>query len=354
MTSKTRSKSLLRAGFDIDPNQLSTNFNKKNQIGFKLKLLENLRNSKKIIEKYEEGLDETINDSPKPEKDTKRAEKLMNYLENFRKRNNSLNPLNSNRDQNEITDRYPSNRTREKSVSSKNIKKYKQINIESNSNYNNQNMINNKEEEDKKNINQHYSTNNLSNNVVSNKLIEDLDSLVEINTDLSSYVNENCSIDEETKLLDVWIDYELSLIENKTCKQHLIRVLYIFYKYYTLEKNVFLNDLANKNYYKLIKLILAITAASLFVIIYIGYDLNIKTHLKKLTAAVSKPLMHTYEIFGIKKLCKNVSVDLVDKYIKFTNKNYKLQKSMIKNPNVLVYMSKEIDNAGLSLKQFAK
>jgi hypothetical protein len=212
-----------------------------------------------------------------------------------------------------------------------------------------QNNINSpsKEEDDKKSINQHYSTNNLTNNLASNKLIEDLDSLVEINTDLSSYVNMNCSIDEETNLLDVWIDYEMSLIENKTCKQHLIRILYIFYKYYTVEKNVFLNDLANKNYYKLIKLTLAITAASLFVIIYIG-------HLKKLTSSVSKPLMHTYEMFGIKNLCKNVSVDLVEKYNKFTNKNYKLQKSMIKNPNVLVYMSKEIDNAGLCLKQFAK
>ena len=99
---------------------------------------------------------------------------------------------------------------------------------------------------------------------------------------------------------------------------------------------------------------ISIVSASLFVMIYVGYDLNIKNQLRKLCQSVSKPLMQIYEIFSIKKLCKNLSEELFDKYTKFLNKSYKIQKSLIKNPNILVYISKEIDNAGLSLKQFTK
>lgn len=392
MATKSRSRSLLRAGFDIDPNQLSTNFNKKNQIGFKLKLLENIRNSKKAIEKYEEVDETNVNNNiinngcsnidPKQESSTKK-EKLMNYLENYRKRNNSLNPLNSNRDQNEITDRYP-NRQREKSMTSSNLvlnnnlkiktkidnqhsiscnynkeesltddQKAKQI-IKNHNSCKNVSLINNKEQNSSNNnINNNNHKNNTNDLIHLSKLIDDIDSN-ELNLDLNAYINQNCSIDDETKILDVWIDYEMSLIENKSCKHYLLKLLYLFYNNFTSEKTIFLNEQANKNYYKLVKLLLSISVASLFVIVYVGFDFNIKAQLKKLSSAISKPLVEIYMMFGIKKLSKNISDDLVDKFNKYSTKNYKINKSNFKNPNILLILSKEIDSAGLSLKQFSK
>ena len=338
-TVKQRSKSLLKPGFEVDPNQLSTNFNKKNQIGFKLKLLENLRNSKRIIEKYEEDQEED-----KDELSTERERKdKNNKVDNYNKRNLSLGPINDE------SERQPK-QIREKSASSKNIvlirdgqkdkDEVKSTKLSVSTMVTNNILI--KKEE------------NTKSNLPFTKLIDEMDTLVDINTDLSSYVNSNISLDDETKIIDVWIEYEGLLIDNKPCKSSLIRLLYIFHKYFTFEKNIFSNDFCNKNYYRLIKIMISIVSASLFVMIYVGYDLNIKNQLRKLCQSVSKPLMQIYEIFSIKKLCKNLSEELFDKYTKFLNKSYKIQKSLIKNPNILVYISKEIDNAGLSLKQFTK
>lgn len=342
---KQRSKSLVKTGFDINPNQLSTNFNKKNQIGFKLKLLENLRNSKKTIEKFEENIEENYRKNEEDKNENKRIV-LLNPLKK---------PANPHLLETDNLVRINSNerkysRPKEKSLSNNNLIDKSSISALNNSgggSYQPKSFVvkgtrNGRQTSIKRNL-----------ECLNFKLIEDVETLTEINTDLSAYVSNGYPLDEETKIIDVLIELDNCLIESKNCKSQLIKLIYVFHKYFNEEKNIFLIESANKTFYKLVKVILASTVASLFVILYVGYDLNIKAQIKKLHSSFIKPVFHIYEVFSITKLCK-ISEDGIERFNKHLNKYYKLQKSQIKQSDLCNMISKEVDNSGLSLKQFSK
>lgn len=349
MSSKTRSRSLFKVGFDIDPNQLSTNFNKKNQIGFKLKLMENLRNSKRTIEKFEDNMDTIESPSNSKNKDLANDKEDSNspnkYLERVRFSNKLKQNFSKYTDNLDISDNNIERRitrSKEKRLSNKVVGRSMV----------NQTALNTNEYDNK--VLQNPSNKKKSAELNFTKLISDFDSLVEINTNLSVYVNNECPLDDESKIIDVWIDLENNLNDNKPCKSQLIKLLYIFNRFIKVEKTPFLIDPANKIFYKLLKILITSVISSLFVILYVGYDNNIKSQLKKLINNISKPLFHIYEIFDYKKLYPKASEESYDKFTKFLIKYYKLQKTQIKQSDLMLMITKEVDGAGLAVKQFSK
>jgi len=303
--SKIRSKSLFKIGQNIDPNKLSINFNKKNQIGFQLKLLENLRNSKKEFEKFEE------NYSPKLDDDLKSEKKVIKRLSN-----NNI--------------KYDDNSVY--CISDSSISKS-----------NNEIVI-------KKNITNIQNQKKL--NSLTFKLISNIDSLIEISPDLSIFINKNFPINEETKLLDVWIDIENNK-DNKQYKFLFLKIFFIINKYFQEEKQISKIDAANKIYYKIIKLILLVSVLCLFTIIYIGVDLGIINNIKKLVSLTTKSLLNFYEIFNLKKL-SNADDVLIDKFNRMNLKGFKIQNFQLKTKDLIQYLNKESDFIGMGIKQLAK
>lgn len=382
MTSKIRSKSQIKMGFDIDPNQVSTNFNKKNQIGFKLKLLENIRNTKKNISIRDTNIEDqnsclTDNEDNiinlKSANDQK-TDNLKLPKRNFSSKKNDVNNL---------TEIVNTKFVREKSVSSKNC--VKPLTLEYTINKDKiRNKINHSEtanlkqkasvkislfKDDKSDNKSSIDVNNdsdftdvnktnfdVNKNPLSLKLMSklEIEKFIDINTDLSSLINKKYNLDEEARLFETWIDFENSFIDGKMIDTFLKKVIINYYNHINDEKNIFLNELANSSFYKLIKLIILISTASLYIFNYIGFDVNVKVHLKKLCNSVSKSLSHFFEIFNSKYLFTNSLPDPIIIKIKKLTKTYKLQKNLVKNPNILIYINKEVENLIFYLKQLVK
>ena len=384
MTSKIRSKSQIKMGFDIDPNQVSTNFNKKNQIGFKLKLLENIRNTKKNI---------SIRDSNIEDQNsclTDNEDNIMNLKSaNDQKTDNLKLPKRNfsskKNDVNNLTEILNTKFVREKSVSSKNC--VKPLTLEYTINKDKiRNKINHSEtanlkqkasvkislfKEDKSDNKSSIDINNDSDfievnktnnfevnnkNPLSLKLMSklEIEKFIDINTDLSSLINKKYNLDEEARVFEAWIDFENSFIDGKMIDTFLKKVIINYNNHINDEKNIFLNEHANSSFYKLIKLIILISTASLYIFNYIGFDVNVKVHLKKLCNSVSKSLSHFFEIFNTKYLFTNSLPDPIIIKIKKLTKSYKLQKNLVKNPNILIYINKEVENIIFYLKQLVK
>lgn len=384
MTSKIRSKSQIKMGFDIDPNQVSTNFNKKNQIGFKLKLLENIRNTKKNI---------SIRDSNIEDQNsclTDNEDNIMNLKSaNDQKTDNLKLPKRNfsskKNDVNNLTEILNTKFVREKSVSSKNC--VKPLTLEYTINKDKiRNKINHSEtanlkqkasvkislfKEDKSDNKSSIDINNDSDfievnktnnfevnnkNPLSLKLMSklEIEKFIDINTDLSSLINKKYNLDEEARVFEAWIDFENSFIDGKMIDTFLKKVIMNYNNHINDEKNIFLNEHANSSFYKLIKLIILISTASLYIFNYIGFDVNVKVHLKKLCNSVSKSLSHFFEIFNTKYLFTNSLPDPIIIKIKKLTKSYKLQKNLVKNPNILIYINKEVENIIFYLKQLVK
>lgn len=384
MTSKIRSKSQIKMGFDIDPNQVSTNFNKKNQIGFKLKLLENIRNTKKNI---------SIRDSNIEDQNsclTDNEDNIMNLKSaNDQKTDNLKLPKRNfsskKNDVNNLTEILNTKFVREKSVSSKNC--VKPLTLEYTINKDKiRNKINHSEtanlkqkasvkislfKEDKSDNKSSIDINNDSDfievnktnnfevnnkNPLSLKLMSklEIEKFIDINTDLSSLINKKYNLDEEARVFEAWIDFENSFIDGKMIDTFLKKVIINYNNHINDEKNIFLNEHANSSFYKLIKLIILISTASLYIFNYIGFDVNVKVHLKKLCNSVSKSLSHFFEIFNSKYLFTNSLPDPIIIKIKKLTKSYKLQKNLVKNPNILIYINKEVENIIFYLKQLVK
>ena len=396
MNSKYRSKSQLKIGYEIDPNKCSTNFNKKNQIGFKLKLLENLRNSKKTIEKFEEkqndnnnnciNTNESDNLNSVSNKYIERLKysgkikhnKAYNNIEDKKKQANNISNTN-NLNYNNVT----SSRSKEKHYSHKTILNQNNINSKY-YNYDLNNALNNKDSLTSKNTENNKMKLNLNDNNANNKDIKhrvvvldysNRELITEINTDFSCYVNKHYPIDKETKILEVWIELENNLNDNKSIKNQIIKIMYIYNKYINYSNIDIMNSdnkqsskvlennektptyiqSANCSFYKLLKIILASAVACLFLIIYVGYDNNLKAQIKKLVSCISKSLFKFYELFDIKELCENKISDVFyDKYYKLLIKSYKINKIHLKQNDVIGLFVKDVDNSGLSLKQFSK
>lgn len=387
MTSKNRSKSQIKMGFDFDPNQVSTNFNKKNQIGFKLKLLENIRNTKKNISNRESIIDDQNSCLTDNEDDIislknisgKVMEDVNKEKRQFSSRKNEVSNM---------TEILNTKFIRDKSVSSKNCvkplsleyslnKENLRIKLQS-SNTSNINNIKKKptiktfNNKDEKNVNKiildvdnescitevnKTNTNENSNkNPLSFKLMPklEIEKFVDINTDLSSLINKKYNLDEESKIFEAWIDYENSFIDGKMVDIFLKKVIICFNNNISNEKNIFLNEHANSSFYKLTKMMLLIATSSLYIFNYIGFDTNIKVQLKKLCNSVSKTLSHFFEIFNSKYLFSNSLPDPILIKIKKLMKTYKLQKSLVKNPNILIYVNKEVENLFFYQKQLLK
>lgn len=384
MTSKIRSKSQIKMGFDIDPNQVSTNFNKKNQIGFKLKLLENIRNTKKNI---------SIRDSNIEDQNsclTDNEDNIMNLKSaNDQKTDNLKLPKRNfsskKNDVNNLTEILNTKFVREKSVSSKNC--VKPLTLEYTINKDKiRNKINHSEtanlkqkasvkislfKEDKSDNKSSIDINNDSDfievnktnnfevnnkNPLSLKLMSklEIEKFIDINTDLSSLINKKYNLDEEARVFEAWIDFENSFIDGKMIDTFLKKVIINYNNHINDEKNIFLNEHANSSFYKLIKLIILISTASLYLFNYIGFDVNVKVHLKKICNSVSKSLSHFFEIFNTKYLFTNSLPDPIIIKIKKLTKSYKLQKNLVKNPNILIYINKEVENIIFYLKQLVK
>lgn len=307
MSNKIRSKSLFKSQ-EIDPNKLSINFNKRNQIGFQLKLLENLRNSKKTFEKYDENKSE-IQNYQIIKDDNKKSNKIKFPLELS---NNEIN----------------SNDNSEYLISDSLI---------SNNEGLNKDIINNNQKK----------TNNIF-----LKLINDIDSLVDISSDLSKFVNIKYPLMEETKLLDVWLDLE----DNKDYRQYkslFLKTMFIINKHFKEERQILTIEIANKIYYRIIKFIILVSVLCLFVIIYIGIDSGIIKNIKKLISLTSKCFLNFYEIFNIKKL-SNANEILIEKFNKINIKGYKIESIHLKSRDLIQYLNKECDYIGMGIKQFLK
>lgn len=384
MTSKIRSKSQIKMGFDIDPNQVSTNFNKKNQIGFKLKLLENIRNTKKNISIRDSNIDDQNSCL------TDNEDNIMNLKSaNDQKTDNLKLPKRNfsskKNDVNNLTEILNTKFVREKSVSSKNC--VKPLTLEYTINKDKiRNKINHSEtanlkqkasvkislfKEDKSDNKSSIDINNDSDfievnktnnfevnnkNPLSLKLMSklEIEKFIDINTDLSSLINKKYNLDEEARVFEAWIDFENSFIDGKMIDTFLKKVIINYNNHINDEKNIFLNEHANSSFYKLIKLIILISTASLYIFNYIGFDVNVKVHLKKLCNSVSKSLSHFFEIFNTKYLFTNSLPDPIIIKIKKLTKSYKLQKNLVKNPNILIYINKEVENIIFYLKQLVK
>lgn len=297
-----RSRSQNKTGFIINPNELNTNFNKKDFIGFKMKLLENIKKNKKNFGKKEE--------------DFEIEKKTIKY-----KRSNS------EKKNNRESTRIHSNSDR--------IKDEKTVLI--------------------KDINQSSNSNTKLKSIIMKNLMDEADHLKELNIDLANLVKCDTNLINETKLLEIWIEIDTSVEENKST--YLISYLKKIFKCqlnFQKEYEIFSQNQFNKLFLRMINLSFIAASACLIACCTLHLDNSLKVHIRRLITNVLKSFLNFFLIFTPKKLNPLISEELIDKINKISSRDQFHNKYQLKHIDIISYLTKDLDTICFSIKQIAK
>lgn len=304
-----RSRSQSKTGFLINPNQLNTNFNKKDFIGFKMKLLQNIKRNKKFFEKKE--------------------------------------------DENEIENKV------EKKYRSQSSGKNSSLRVEHNNKrtklYSNNNLANEGKatcKSKKENSSQKIKLLNFKN------LMEEANQLKDINAENPNILYENINIESITKVIEIWIDIEFLIDESKSMSSLLMLFKKLFKPSFYLrrqnEYEIFKHAYLNKLFFRLLNMSFVSGSACLISISTIHNDNTLKTHVKRLITNVLKPFLNFFTMLNVKKVPPLISEEVIEKISKISLKDHFQNKYQLRHIDLIGLLTKDIDTICLSVKQLAK